>query len=221
MTEIEKARTRLQKEQGTKLSYLTFFLFATSRVLLNYSEMRNRYYKFFGKSFFNKSNSISGKFTVQKKHQGKRFVVSGLVEDCPYRSLDEIQEKVNEYKELEWADPKMKGIRLMNRLPEPIGSFLFKIIQMPFFKTSRSNFGDFSITSVGKGVVNYILPQIIGTLSLGIGSIQKQNKPNDFVGITLSFDHRVIDGVEATEFLGDFKLFCENKESFEGIEGNE
>ncbi|OGI01784.1 MAG: hypothetical protein A2Y25_05295 [Candidatus Melainabacteria bacterium GWF2_37_15] len=109
-------------------------------------------------------------------------VIVPVVQDCQDKSLNEISQATQEIKERAKAN-KLK--------PEEMQSGTFTI----------SNLGMFGV----KEFIPIINPPQIG--GLAIGAIIRQ-----CIHITLSADHRAVDGVEACKFMQSLKEILENPE---------
>lgn len=218
MTNILQVRDRYHTTHGVKYSYITFLTQIVAKVIENYPEAKSAvrgtlnpkmaYYE-----------QIHAKFTIDKEIDGKRAVLSGLIENVNDLSLENIQNKVNYYRDLPFEEiQEFKQISRLQSLPLVIGQYIYRNFINNFQKRQQL-LGTFSITSFGHRAIDHAYPVISSTLSFGVGAIKespviidKEILVRPMMGITLSFDHRAIDGAMASDILSDVKKELEQYE---------
>ncbi|MGG3891731.1 2-oxo acid dehydrogenase subunit E2 [Metabacillus fastidiosus] len=215
MTNVLRTRSELLKKNGAKYSYISFIIQAIAKVIKNYPEANSAVKGFiFPKiSYYNR---ISAKFTIDKEINGKRAVLSGLITDADKLPLALIQKKINYYRDFPFDNiEEFQSIRKLQSLPFIIGQYIYRKFISNFQKREQL-LGTYSITSFGHRPVEYVHPVIASTLGFGVCAIQ--NTPaviedeiviRPIMGLTLSFDHRAIDGAMAADILRDVKMELE------------
>ncbi|ATQ70964.1 MULTISPECIES: 2-oxo acid dehydrogenase subunit E2 [Methylosinus] len=155
---------------------------------------------------------VNVKVLFDKTIGAQRCVVSGTVTSAPSRSLEDIQQAIDEYKraEVTKAGP-FAALWTLQRLPLPLLRFAYRsVLRDPTRRAALQ--GAFSVTSVGQEPVRAIFPMIAGTLGFGVGRIADAPMARDgevvvapMFTLSLAFDHRVLDGALASELLGNVK----------------
>ncbi|MFE9422262.1 2-oxo acid dehydrogenase subunit E2 [Kitasatospora sp. NPDC006697] len=165
-------------------------------------------------------DEIHAKVLFDKTADGTRCVVSGTVESVQDRSVLEVQDAIDTYKNASLDDPEgpFAQLRRMQRLPLPVAGLVYRLaMRNPLRRAALQ--GVFSVTSVGQEPVRAIFPMISGTLGFGVGRIADAAVVVDgeirvapVFTLSLAFDHRVLDGALASEVLARTKQLLENWE---------
>jgi pyruvate/2-oxoglutarate dehydrogenase complex dihydrolipoamide acyltransferase (E2) component len=161
--------------------------------------------------------SVNGKLAMDKTIGGQRVVLSAVLPDLDRASLAEIQDLVDHYRD---GDPEQMaefaGVRLLHRLPWPLRGAAYRSVVRPLAKRSAA-VGTFAVTSLGHRPVDSFHSVGGTTITLGVGRILDRPIAEDgavvvapMMRLSLCFDHRVIDGAEAADVLGDLKNELEN-----------
>lgn len=214
MSEIIAYRTAHLQPQ--KLSYISFLMAIIAQTLEDYPQA-NAFYK---PGLFPKIVQFQGihaKLTFDYSFEKTRVVLSAVIQNANQASLLDIQTAVDTYKQ---ADPLhapiFAGIRRLHQLPLFLGKFLFKKMMFSPQKSAILQ-GSFSLTSLGHQPIDLFIPFSGANLSFGVGQIKERAsveggslvvKP--ILILTLVFDHRLIDGAYAAEFLTDIKKRLES-----------
>lgn len=151
--------------------------------------------------------NISARLTISdKKNNGIKGVYSTLLNNVKNESTIDIYNKILEI--------KRKGIKglesynkviLLQKLPYHISKFLVKTMLYLFPKKQSELFGSFTVTSFGKNSQKICIPISGSTFTFTLGSIQNIDSNNPFLNIVMIFDHRIIDGIEASILLDKIK----------------
>ncbi|MEV6800346.1 2-oxo acid dehydrogenase subunit E2 [Micromonospora rifamycinica] len=200
---------------GRRTSWVTYVLWAAGRVLAAHpaanaaltGRVRPRVARYDG---------VHAKLTLDKRLRGQRVVLSAVLPDVQASGLDEIQRWVDHLREGDPATlPEFAGARAVQRLPWPIRPMAFRLAARSLRRRPRL-MGTVAVTSLGGTAVDGF--QSVGgtTVTLGVGRVL--NRPVVRAGsvevapvlrLSLTFDHRVIDGAEAAEILTDLKRTLE------------
>ncbi|GAA1955247.1 2-oxo acid dehydrogenase subunit E2 [Kitasatospora viridis] len=165
-------------------------------------------------------DEIHAKVLFDKTVDGTRCVVSGTVESVQDRSLLEVQDRIDTYKNAALDDPDgpFARLRKVQKLPLPLAGLLYRLAMRDPLRRAALQ-GVFSVTSVGHEPVRAIFPMISGTLGFGIGrivdtpvAVDGEVRVAPVLTLSLAFDHRVLDGAAASEVLARTKHLLETWE---------
>jgi acetylornithine deacetylase/succinyl-diaminopimelate desuccinylase-like protein len=159
---------------------------------------------------------ISGKLTLDKAINGERVVLSVVLPGLGSATLEEIQQKVDRYQAGDGEIlPEFAGARALHSLPRPIGAALFRRAVRPL-KQRPAITGTFAVTSLGHRPVDGFYSVGGTTITIGVGRIADRPVVRNgqlaiapVLKLSLTFDHRVIDGAEAADLLADLKTALE------------
>ncbi|MFA9557768.1 2-oxo acid dehydrogenase subunit E2 [Evansella sp. AB-rgal1] len=211
MTAIINSRNKLLEEKGMKYSYITFLIEKIGTVIQRYPQAKSAvkgmilpkvaYYE-----------ETHAKITIDKNINGTRAVVSGLIQNVDQLSIHSIQEKVTYFRDSSFDDmEEFEPIRRLQSLPLMLGQIVYNKFINSFTKREHL-LGTYSITSFGHRPIDFAYPVISSTLSFGVGRmkdtpvvIQDEVVIRPMLGVTLSFDHRALDGATASDILSDVK----------------
>lgn len=216
MTKVLKLQAETAQKTQTKYSFISYFIHAAARVIAKYPEANSS----FSDGLIPKvaqHNTVNAKFTLDKNIGQQRVVLSALVADADKMSLRGIQNIVNYYKKNKYEEiEEFKNIKKMHRLPSFLGQMIFNLLMGKLAKRD-SLLGTFSVSSLGHKPINSFFSTGGTTLTFGIGRIQSRPVVYDgqittapLMRLSLTFDHRVIDGAMAADILNDIKEVLEN-----------
>lgn len=203
---------------GNKISYVSFIVKAAAEVIAASHEART----VLKDGLFPKlvrTDRVTAKVLFDKHIGSTRCVVSGTVTDPDRTALSEIQAAIDLHKQASVGPSgPFAALAKLHRLPLPLMRLAYNIVLGKPLKRAELQ-GNFSVTSVGQEEVNTILPLIAGTIGLGVGRISEKPVVVDgeivvrpVFTLSLTFDHRVLDGAAAAEILGSIKARLENWE---------
>jgi pyruvate/2-oxoglutarate dehydrogenase complex dihydrolipoamide acyltransferase (E2) component len=210
-TEVDMTSVQRLRDVGPRYSAVTYVLYAAARVLAAHPEanaaVRGRV-----RQKVARYRSVNGKVTLDKTLDGQRVVLSAVLPDLHEASLEEIQRQVDHYRDGDPATmPEFAAARLLHRMPRPLGGTLFRLGVRPLTRRAAV-LGTFAVTSLGHRAVDGFLSLGGTTITIGLGRIV--DRPVARAGhvtiaptmrLSLTFDHRVIDGAEAADVLTDLK----------------
>lgn len=206
-----QAHRHASREDGTNFSVAAYVLHAAARVLKEHpaanAAMRGHiaprvaHYPF-----------VNGKITLDKTLRGQRVVLSTVLQNLESASMLDIQRQLDHFRE---GDPdimpEFSAIRLLHRFPWPWGPLAVRMKARPL-RSRPYVWGTFAVTSLGHRPVDGFHSVGGTTVTLGIGRVA--DRPVAVNGdiivaptmrLNMTFDHRVIDGAEAADVLGDIK----------------
>lgn len=214
-TEVDMTRIRAHRltarVEGRSYSTVTYLLHEAARVLSAHPEanaairghMRPRVARYL---------PVHGKVTLDKTLGGQRVVLSAVLRDLQHSDLDRIQRQINRFRDGDAATlPEFGPARMLHRLPLPIGGLAVRAGVRPLTRRPAA-MGTFAVTSLAHRPVDTFFSVGGTTITLGVGSTQERPVARDgqiiiapMMRLSLTFDHRVIDGAEAADVLAEIK----------------
>ena len=195
--------------QGRRYSLVTYVLHAAARVIHAHPEANSALVGTLRPRLV-RSPSAHGKLTLDKTLHGQRIVLTAVLPDLQRASLDEIQRMVDQYRTLDPAvAAQFAPVRALHKLPRALGRLAFRTAARSASRRT-SAFGTFAVTSLGHSAVDDFYSVGGTTITLGVGRCTDQPvvrggqiQVAPVLRLSLTFDHRVIDGAEAADVLGD------------------
>jgi pyruvate/2-oxoglutarate dehydrogenase complex dihydrolipoamide acyltransferase (E2) component len=215
-TDVDMSVVVRHRETEHKYSVVSYVLHAAARVLAAHPEanaaMRGRI-----RPRIARYSAVNGKFTLDRTVGGQRIVLSAVLPDLQQATLQDIQRQVDHYRDGDPETmPEFAGSRLLQQLPWPVRGLLFRLGVRPLSRRGTA-FGTFAVTSLGHRPVDSFYSVGGTTITLGVGRIAERPVAQGgevvvapVMGLSLTFDHRVIDGAEAADVLADIKHALEN-----------
>jgi pyruvate/2-oxoglutarate dehydrogenase complex dihydrolipoamide acyltransferase (E2) component len=219
-TEVDMTAVRAHQDaaraEGRRFSLVTYVLLAAGRVLAAHPEanaairgrLRPRVARY---------AEVNGKLTLDKTLNGQRIVLAAVLPGLDRASLAEIQATILRYQEADPAvAPEFGGARLLHRLPRPFAALAYRAAVRPLGRRPEV-FGTFALTSLGHRPVDGFHSIGGTTVTIGVGRAADRPAVRDgrltiapLMRLSLTFDHRVIDGAEAADVLADLKTALED-----------
>ncbi|MFD8705609.1 2-oxo acid dehydrogenase subunit E2 [Kitasatospora sp. NPDC059648] len=217
MSAVQRLRADA-RQRGERSSVLTYVLYATARVLARHPQA-NAAIRGGGRPKVARYPSVNGKITLDKTVGGERIVLSTVLTDLQNTGLAEIQRRIEHHRDGDpQVMPEYAGARLLHRLPWPVGGWLFRLGVRPLSRRATT-FGTFAVTSLSHRPVDGFASVGGTTITLGLGQVAERPVVRDgrvavapTMRLTLTFDHRVIDGAEAADVLAEIKAALETFE---------
>lgn len=155
---------------------------------------------------------VHAKFTLDKRIDGHRVVLSAVLRDVDRAELDDVQRQVEHYRDGDAETmEEFAGLRALHRLPPPVGLAGFRRVVRPL-RNRADRFGTFAVTSLGHRPVDGFYSVGGTTVTLGLGQVAERPVARGgevriapTMRLSLAFDHRVIDGAEAADVLTEIK----------------
>jgi pyruvate/2-oxoglutarate dehydrogenase complex dihydrolipoamide acyltransferase (E2) component len=210
MTEVLRHRAAA-RGAGDHYSVVSYVLHAAGRVLATHPEANAA----FGgrlRPRVIRHPTVTGKLTLDKTVNGQRAVLATMIPDLGHAGMREIQDQVDRYRDSDPdQDPEFAAVRALHRLPLLVGTLAFRATVRPLRKRAAA-FGTFAVTSLGHRPVDGFYSVGGTTITLGVGRVADRPVVRDgevatapLMRLTLTFDHRVIDGAEAADVLAEIK----------------
>ncbi|WP_369015853.1 2-oxo acid dehydrogenase subunit E2 [Actinocrinis puniceicyclus] len=161
--------------------------------------------------------TVNGKLAFDRTLGGVRVVLTAVLPDLANCSLDEIQQQVDRLRD---GDPEQlkefAGARMLHKLPVPNGRLLSRMATRPL-RRRAALLGTFAVSSLGHRPIDGFYSIGGTTVTLGLGQIAQRPVARGsavviapVLRLSLTFDHRVIDGAEAADVLAEIKTGLEN-----------
>lgn len=218
-TEVDMSRVVAYRAAARRdshaYSFVTFVIYVVGRVLLAHPDanaaVRGRLWPRVSRYSF-----VHAKLTMDKTMNGQRLVFSAVVRGADRASLDDIQRVIEHYREGDPARmPEFAGARLLHRLPIPLGRVLFRV-GMRSLGRRPDLMGTVAIATLGDRPVDGFHSTGGTTITVAAGRVADRPVVRDgqvtvapIMRLSLTFDHRVIDGAEAADVLNDIKTGLE------------
>ncbi len=219
-TDVDMARVSAHRaaarQAGRRYSLVTYVLHTAARVLADHPEanaairgrLRPRVARY---------PSVHGKLALDKAVNGHRVVLSTVLPDVDRAELDEIQRQVDRVRDGDPESmPEFAGVRLLHRLPWPLARAAFRLGVRPLGRRPAV-LGTFAVTSLAHRPVDGFYSVGGTTITVGLGRVaDRPVVAGGRVGIaplmrlSLTFDHRVLDGAEAADVLAGIKSGLED-----------
>jgi hypothetical protein len=143
---------------------------------------------------------------------GHRVVLAAILPGLESAGLADIQRKIDYYRDGDPSRlPEFGGVRKLHQLPPVLGRIAVRLGARPLHRRT-SSFGTLAVTSLGHRPVDGFYSVGGTTITLGIGQVAERALVRDgqvtvapAMRLSLTFDHRVVDGAEAADLLSDIK----------------
>ena len=218
-TEVDMTRVRehqgAAREREESYSSVSYVLYTAARVLERHPEA-NAAVRGHLRPQVARYPSVNGKFTLDKTVNGQRVVRSAVLPGLHRAGLDEIQRQVDYFLQGDPATmPELAPVRALQRLPRPWGPWAMRLSTRPLRRRDATT-GTFAVTSLAHRPVDGFYSVGGTTVTLGLGRTQSRAVVRAGVvavapvmRLSLTFDHRVIDGAEAADVLAEVRAGLE------------
>ena len=216
--DITKAREifHQQKAQtGEALSFSAFILSCLGKAIdLNkrmqaYRDWRNRLVIF---------DEVDVNMLFEVEVDGKKMIRPHILRGVNKKSVREIHAEIRAFQSQHQESHEAKFIDTFVRLPGFIRrSFLWVLFKNP--QLIKDYYGTVLVTSIGMfgtgagwgiPVPNHSLQITLGGIAEKPGVVDHRIEVREYLSVTISFDHDVIDGAPAARFIQQLKEFIED-----------
>jgi pyruvate/2-oxoglutarate dehydrogenase complex dihydrolipoamide acyltransferase (E2) component len=210
-TEVDATALRASRErahaEGRRLSVPTIVVSAAGQVLARHPDA-NSAIQGTADPRVATFDTVSAKVTLDKHLDGRRVVLGGVIPDVDRATVEGIQAELDRLVEADPdTDPEFAGIRSLGSLPAGEAAERFRSMAADLSARPKMT-GTFAVTSLGHRAVDGFHSVGGTTITIGIGRIIDRPVVRDgqvvvapVMRLSLSFDHRVIDGAEAADVL--------------------
>jgi pyruvate/2-oxoglutarate dehydrogenase complex dihydrolipoamide acyltransferase (E2) component len=149
---------------------------------------------------------------------GQKMIRPHIIRGVNHMTIDEIHEEVKTFQNHHEESEESKAIDLLVRLPGFLRR-LFLTIMMKNPHLVKNLYGTVLVSSIGMFGTGsgWGIPQPNHTLQITLGGlgrkpcvVKNQIEVHEFISVTVSFDHDVVDGAPAARFMQRLKKLVEN-----------
>ncbi|MFJ9697900.1 2-oxo acid dehydrogenase subunit E2 [Kitasatospora sp. NPDC101183] len=203
------------RAEGVRYSLVSYVLLAAGRVLARHPEanaairgrLRPRVARY---------PSVDGKLVLDRRLDGRRVVLATVVPDLAHAELATVQAQIDLHRgEDASGRPEVAPLRKLHRLHPLLGLLAYRATVRPL-RSRAARIGTFAVSSLGHAPVDGFHSVGGTTVTLGVGRVLDRVVARDgraeiapVLRLNLTFDHRVIDGAEAAEVLGEIRQALE------------
>ncbi|MEU3555190.1 2-oxo acid dehydrogenase subunit E2 [Streptomyces fragilis] len=218
MTGVLAHRAAAAQEEDRRYSTVSYVLHAAGRVLARHPDANAAVRGGPRRPRVARYPFVNGKVALDSTLEGRRVVLGAVVPDVHEAGLDEIQSHLDRVRQGDPERlPEFEGIRRLHRLPWAEARKQFRHAADSLALRPHVT-GTFAVTSLGHRAVDAFHSVGGTTTTFGVGRILDRPVVHEgritvapVMRLSLSFDHRVIDGAEAADVL------TEVKEALEGV----
>lgn len=223
---IPRAILREDKERtGESLSFTAFILHcvgaavAEDRLVHAYRDWRGRLVLF---------DDVDITTIIEIEVEGRRFPLAHVLRATNHRTVRELHDEIRSIQARggqQYDDRTVNRLRLYTRLPGPLRRLVYRAAALNPAWQKRIG-GTVSVTAVGmfgRGggwgipIPLYTLNLTLGGISWKPGVVNGQIIPREFLDVTLSFDHDIVDGAPAARFANRLKGLVEGGVGLESL----
>ncbi|WP_347553118.1 2-oxo acid dehydrogenase subunit E2 (plasmid) [Pseudalkalibacillus hwajinpoensis] len=206
------------KQNNYSVSYVSYVISAISRAIEKFPEVNTSVQGKWRPKYIS-YDQVHAKFTINKQVGNQQIVVSNVIPKSNEQSIHMIQEHIDRMKQMPFERGNaFESVRKLQSLPVWLGRIIYKQILKNPDKRLKTQ-GSFTVTSLGHLPVQQLYPITSNTICFGIGGITEKPIIKDgaiivtsILPLSMTFDHRAIDGALAAEFLNEVKTNLENWE---------
>ena len=221
--DVTEARQRIQtleEETGEQLSFTAFVVFCLAETIENhpdvqaYRDWRGRVHQF---------DDVDVNVLIESTVAGERIGIPHVVRGANRRSLRSIHDEIRTAQEAPDTIQQSRWASMALRLPGIIRRQIWRLPQW-FPRQWKGLAGTVAVTSVGMfgtgggwavSPTNYTLQLTVGSIARKPGIIDEEISPREYLDLTVTFDHDVVDGAPAARFVQRLKECIEDTHGLE------
>ncbi|MCC6147651.1 MAG: 2-oxo acid dehydrogenase subunit E2 [Anaerolineaceae bacterium] len=216
--DITRAREKLRQyrvQTGKALSFSAFFLACLGKAIDQdkqmhaYRDWRNRLFLF---------DEVDVNMLFEVEVEGRKTIRPHILRSVNYKSMGEIQEEIRIFQGGHQNSRESKFIEWFVRLPGFIRRISLRVL-LKNPQLIKEYYGTVLVSSVGMFGTGsgWGIPAPNHTLQLTLGGMGKKPgvvggciEVREYLSVTISFDHDVIDGAPAARFMQQLKKLVES-----------
>ena len=221
--DVTEARLRIrarEEETGDRRSFTAFFVFCLAQALEDHPRI-NAYRDWRGRTV--RFDEVDVNVLVERPVGGENVGVPHVVRAANRRSLQSIHDEI---RRAQTTPDERRGTRIASlglRLPGPLRRQLWRLPQLSPRHWKRVA-GTVAVTSVGMfatgggwGIspTNYTLQLTVGGIDRKPGFVDGEIEPREYLSVTVTVDHDVVDGAPAARFVQRLKELVEGAHGLE------
>ena len=214
-----RALLRANKERsGESLSFTAFVLHcigaavAEDRMVHACRDWRGRLVRF---------DDVDINTIIEIELEGRRFPLAHVVRAANRLSVRDMHEEIRAVQakgDRNYDGRTVSLLRWYARMPGPLRRLAYRVVMASPYRMKRIG-GTVSVTAVGMfgegggwgiPIPLYTLNLTLGGISEKPGLVDGQVVPREFLHVTLSFDHDIVDGARAARFANRLKGLIES-----------
>jgi hypothetical protein len=210
----EKIRLYRDRE-GEVLSFSVFFLACLGKAI-DMDKQMHAYRNWHNQLIIFDDVDVNMLFEVEVDH--KKTIRPHIIRGVNHKSIRELHEEVQAFQNGHQDSQESKFIEWFVRLPGFVRrTFLWTLFKNPQFL--KDYYGTVLVSSVGmfgKGsgwgipAPNHTLQLTLGGIGEKPGVVNHRIEVREYLSVTVSFDHDVVDGAPAARFIQRLKKLVEN-----------
>jgi pyruvate/2-oxoglutarate dehydrogenase complex dihydrolipoamide acyltransferase (E2) component len=204
-----------KRRTGEALSFTAFIITCLSNAV-DMNQHMQAYRSWRDQLFIFDEVDVNTMFEVEV--EGKKVVRPHIFRAANRKTLRDLHEEIRAFQAENESSREANFINWFVRLPGAIRRlFLFFLFKNP--KMLKDYFGTVSLTSVGMfgigagwgiPVPNHTLQVTLGGISKKPGVVEDRIEIREYLSVTVSFDHDIVDGAPAARFIQRFKELIES-----------
>jgi pyruvate/2-oxoglutarate dehydrogenase complex dihydrolipoamide acyltransferase (E2) component len=228
VTEIRTAVRAWRRKNGRSLSLSVYFLYLYSRALAEVPVMQRAIYK---KNRYVDFHDVDCAVIVERVIDGRPSATTRIIRAAQKLSLHELMDEIDHATSTDDAQlfsgkKKFTFKNLAAHFPSFLRRALLNYVLRYDPTKKQQMFGTVSFTSVsmfaqGNGWPVPITPHAVNFILGGIAKqpavVGREILPRDILSATLTFDHDLIDGAEATRFINVLKKSAARLQGLEEV----
>jgi pyruvate/2-oxoglutarate dehydrogenase complex dihydrolipoamide acyltransferase (E2) component len=213
ITDAREKMHRLKEENGEDLSFTGWIVSCVGKAVDEYKQVHalligNHFVMF---------DDVNINILIETSIEGKAYPVNYVLKAANTKDVREISEEIRraqKKREEDYTESKgNRGIRLLLSVPKFIRDFFFwrKVRKDPEF--IHENLGTVAVTSIGMHAKHggWAIPLGLQAVCIAVGGISEKPgfvgdevEKREYLSLTITLDHDVVDGAPATRFVSRF-----------------
>lgn len=228
--DVTEPRARLREHKartGESLSFTAFVLHcvgaavAEDRMVHALRDWRGRLVLF---------DDVDINTIIEIELEGRRFPLAHVIRATNRRTVRDMHDEIRAVQskgDRNYDDRAVRLLRTYARLPGPLRRLAYRIGMASPYRTKQIA-GTVSVTAVGMFGAGggWGIPIPLHTLNLTLGGIatkpgiiEGRIEPREYLHVTLSFDHDIVDGAPAARFVERLRGLVEGGDGLEEVVG--
>jgi pyruvate/2-oxoglutarate dehydrogenase complex dihydrolipoamide acyltransferase (E2) component len=216
--DVTEPRARLravERETGDRLSFTAFLVCCLARALEDHPRM-NAYRDWRGRVHVFEEVDVN--VLVETTVDGERLGVPHVLRDAGERSVRSLHEEIRSAQRSSDPTDLSTAARVALRLPGTLRRLVWRLPQW-FPRRWKEVAGTVAVTSVGLfgggggwavAPTNYTVQATVGGISEKPRLVDGELSTREFLHLTVTFDHDVVDGAPATRFVQRLRDLAED-----------
>ncbi|WP_436923839.1 2-oxo acid dehydrogenase subunit E2 [Halosimplex amylolyticum] len=215
VTEARRAIRAIEAEEGEDVSFTAFVVYCLGRAIEDHPDL-NAYRDWRGRVHV--FDDVDVNVLVETEIRGERIGVPHVLRGANRRSLRSLHDEIRAAQESPDPTDLSRWAELALRLPGPVRRLVWRLPQW-FPRRWKDTAGTVAVTSVGMfgrgggwaiSPTNYTIQVTVGGIGEQPRLVDGDVRNREFLHLTVTFDHDVVDGAPATRFVRRFGELLED-----------